>query len=643
MAGEARSKKAAKALGPVDQLEKHLHPDWWNRIFNSLYLKTDGDVVEDARITDMEVDRFSEHLGLKAGEQLLDICCGQGRHVLEWAHRGFEVCGMDRSRYLIQKAKSRAKAKNLNVSLKEGDARKLPFTTDRFDAVTLLGNSFGYFESASEDLLVLQEVKRVLKPGGRLLLDVSDGEFLRQSFEPRSWEWIDKNLFVCRERSIAGDGQRLISREVITDVKKGVIADQFYAERLYSQAELGELLAEAGFSEIEWHGEMVPESQRNQDLGMMSRRLVVTAKMVKEWTPVRRRSAATARKVTVLLGDPRKLDIIKPDAVFDEDDFVTLKRLKDALANLGDFRFKYIDDHDTMIAELKKLSGKDELIFNLCDEGFGNDPRQELHVPALLELFNLPYTGSNPQCLAFCYDKSLVRGAAREMGVAVSQAFFVRPDDSIFELPIEFPVLIKPNFGDSSFGITQKSLVHNMEELAAGIARIRDIQGFEKPFLVEEFLPGKDISFGVIGNAGDFRILPIIEEDYSGLPEGLPRICGYEAKWLPDSPYSCIRSIPANLPLDVEKEVIDGSLALFERLECRDYARFDWRLDKQGRPRLLEVNPNPGWCWDGHLAKMSHLENIDYSAMLGLIVEAAFKRTDSVSAKNSAQVIESQG
>lgn len=626
-------KPAPKALGPVAQLEAHLPADWWNKIFNSLYLKTDGDVVEDPKITAYEVDRFSEHLGLSGGESLLDLCCGQGRHVLEWARRGLEVSGMDRSRYLIQKAKARAKRAGLAPLFKEGDARKLPFSADKFDGVSILGNSFGYFESIAEDLLVLKEVRRVLKPGGRILLDLSDGDYLREHFEPRSWEWIDQNLFVCRERSLASDGQRLISREVITDVKKGVIADQFYAERLYSQAELEALLAEAGFSEIQWHGAMVPASERNQDLGMMSRRLVLSAEMHKEWAPVRQKRAAQARKVTVLLGDPRKLDIIKPDAVFDEDDLITLKRLKDALGSLGGFRFKYLDDHESLLGELKKLTGKDELVFNLCDEGFGNDPRQELHVPALLEMLGLPYTGSNPQCLAFCYDKSLVRGAAQEMGVAVPKAFFVRPNDSIFELPIEFPLLIKPNFGDSSFGITQKSLVRNMEELAEGIARIRDLQGFEKPFLVEQFLPGKDVSFGVIGNEGDFRLFPIIEEDYSALPEGLPRICGYEAKWLPESPYAKIRSIPANLDPQAEKEVIEGSLALFGRLECRDYARFDWRLDASGRPRLLEVNPNPGWCWDGHLAKMAQMEGVDYASMLGLIVEAAQKRIESVAQK----------
>ena len=73
-------------------------------------------------------------------------------------------------------------------------------------------------------------------------------------------------------------------------------------------------------------------------------------------------------------------------------------------------------------------------------------------------------------------------------------------------------------------------------------------------------------------------------------------------------------------------------LKLFERLECRDYARFDWRIDNNGTPRLLEVNPNPGWCWDGHLAKMAKLQGMSYSAMLASIVEACKSRMESAAA-----------
>lgn len=137
----------------------------------------------------------------------------------------------------------------------------------------------------------------------------------------------------------------------------------------------------------------------------------------------------------------------------------------------------------------------------------------------------------------------------------------------------------------------------------------------------------KKTCVGIIGNPSDsYTVLPIIEEDYSMLPAELPRICGYEAKWCPDSPYWKIKSVTAELPDETKGLIVEWCLKLFERLECRDYARFDWRLDAGDNPKLLEVNPNPGWCWDGHLAKMAKIAGITYVELLKMILQAAEQR-----------------
>jgi D-alanine-D-alanine ligase len=627
---EKRSTRQAMVLGPVDSLEDHVQADWWRNIFNCLYLKTDADVVDDLHITRKEVDLFSTILNLTTDDTILDLCCGQGRHALEISKRGFKVEGLDRSRYLIQKAKASARKENLSVKFKEGDARKLPFPPDSFEVVMMLGNSFGYFETVQDDLRILKEIFRVLKPWGRVLLDVTDGEYLKEKFQARSWEWIDKKLFVCRERSLSADRQRLISREVIADVTKGVIADQFYAERLYTREDLLTLLKEAGFSDGVIHGEIATDSVRNQDLGMMEKRIMITGRVKKEWTPVKRGLPKTAKKkIVVLFGDPNKPDPLKPCAVFDDDDLYTIDQLKSALHTLKEYNFTYLSNHNTIIPDLSKLSGKVDLVLNLCDEGYNNDPRKELHIPALLEMLDLPYTGSSSQCLAFCYDKSLVRGIAKEMDIPVPEAFFIEPDDASFNLPICFPVLVKPNFGDSSFGITQQSVANSHEQLINAISMIRERLGYDKPILVEALLTGKDLSVGIIGNPlTSYTVLPITEEDYSEVPKHLPRICGYEAKWLPDSPYYKIKSVPANLTEAAEKFIVECCMKLFERLECRDYSRFDWRLDAKGQPKLLEVNPNPGWCWDGHLAKMAKFGGVSYAEMLRAILQAGEQRLE---------------
>ena len=620
-------KKQRKILGPISNLEEYIRPDWWRHIFNSLYLKTDADVVDDPNITCQEVDLFTGILNLSPEHRILDLCCGQGRHSLELTRRGFNLVeGLDRSHYLIQKAKDSERKEGLNVKFREGDARKLPYLPDTFDVVMFLGNSFGYFETIQDDVRVLKEVFRVLKPWGRFLIDVTDGGYLREHFQPRSWEWIDKKHFVCRERSLSLDKQKLISREVVSHVEKGIIADQFYAERLYTRESLIKILKKEGFSDITIHSTISTDSQRNQDLGMMEKRIIVTAVIKKEWTLLKKRKGLQ-KNVVVILGDPTKSDPIKPLSTYDDDDFYTIDQMKGSLRELKRYQFTYIDNHDNIIHNLKKLKTKTDIVFNLCDEGYKNIATKELHIPAILEVLGIPYTGAAPQCLAYCYDKSLVRGIAKEMEISVPEAFFIKPQDITFELPFDFPVIVKPNFGDSSFGITQRSVATNSEEFLNAITEIRENFGYDKPIIVEEFLTGKDLSVGIIGNSPeDYTVLPIIEQDYSILQKGLPQICGYESKWLPNSPYWNIKSIPATLPKETGKSIVACCLKLFERLECRDYTRFDWRLDQRGNPKLLEVNPNPGWCWDGHLAKMAKLAGMSYSKMLEAILHAAEQR-----------------
>ncbi|MFX1447505.1 MAG: methyltransferase domain-containing protein, partial [Promethearchaeota archaeon] len=622
---EKKKESKITCIGPVNELEEYVKKDWWKKIFNSFYLKTDADVVDDQKITQAEVDFFSKILELNTEQHILDLCCGQGRHSIELASRGFnKVEGLDRSRYLIQKARSSAKKQGVFLKFKEGDARKLQYHNDEFDRVLILGNSFGYFETINDDLKVLKEVYRILKPWGKLLIDLTDGAYVKQNFQPRSWEWIDKEYFVCRERALSTDEQRLISREVITHVNKGVLVDQFYAERLYSEDQIKNLLTRAGFSDIQFHGTINPNSQRNQDLGMMEQRIIVTTTVKKDWSELRIKPKNIKKNVAVIFGDPSKPDKLKPLNEFDDDDFYTIDQLKSALKETKGYNFIYLNNHDSLINELTKLKGQIDYVFNLCDEGYYNEARKELHLPALLEILKINYTGSGPQCLAFCYDKSLIRGIAKELEIPVPEAIFVKPEDRIIDLPLFFPAIVKPNFGDSSFGITQHSVVNNGEELLNAITEIRESFGYNHPILIEKYLPGKDLSLGIIGNPPhDYIILPINEEDYSSLPPELPKICGYEAKWIPESPYWNIKSKLAVLPAETIQIIESSSLKLFERLECRDYVRFDWRLDAEGNPKLLEVNPNPGWCWDGHLAKMAKYAGIEYKDMIAEILKSA--------------------
>jgi D-alanine-D-alanine ligase len=620
-----RAPAARSCLGPVADLEAHLPPEWWRGLFNALYVKTDGDVVENVENTRREVDFIVSAAAINPHSHILDLCCGQGRHSLELARRGFRnVTGVDRSRYLIRLARKRAQTDGLNVVFKEGDARNPRLPESSFDCVVIMGNSFGYFSNKQDDERVLTSVGKMLRPTGQLVLDITDGAFMQEHFERRSWEWIDEHHFVCRERSISQDGERLISREVIVNDEMGVIADQFYAERLYTKESIARLLDKTGFRNIRHHGTAEALSDRDQDLGMMARRILLTADAPQQ-VARKSRGKLQALDITVILGDPRLPDTVKRNGAFNPEDLETVRKLKDALSELKSYRFRYLDNHKTLERDLADL--RTDLVLNFCDEGFNNDPFKELHVPAMLDVLAIPYTGAGASALAACYDKGLVRAVAESLDVPVPLETYVRSGDQGATLPSVFPAILKPNYGDSSQGITKDAVVNDTKALLDYLDKLR--QEFpRRPILVQEYLTGPEYSVSLIGNPEQgLRALPILEVDYTRLDDKLPKILGYESKWEPDSPYwTQIRYLEANLPDHVQGQLIEHSARLFERLGCRDYARFDFRADADGEIKLLEVNPNPGWCWDGKLNIMAGFSGMRYSELLRQILVAAEER-----------------
>jgi D-alanine-D-alanine ligase len=464
-----------------------------------------------------------------------------------------------------------------------------------------------------------------LSPGGGVIaLDITNGDWMRQNFVPRSWEWIDQDHFVCRERSLSADATRLISREVVVHAERGVIVDQFYAERLYARETIMLLLEQAGFTRIREHDALEADSERNQDLGMMARRMFLTAKLP-PLPATRRKSKTVFSKVRVLMGDPRLPDKCKRDGQFNAEDLNTIERLHDALGEIVDYSFSFADNHASLMSELR--SDPPEFALNLCDEGFDNDAFKELHVPAMLELLGIPYSGAGPAALGLCYNKALVRSIADSLNVPVPLETYVDPDDQSATLPSVWPALVKPMCGDSSVGITCDSVVDRPEALIERVEQLRaEFPGMA--MLIQEFLTGNEYSIGIVGNPGQgYYFLPPLEVDYSGLDADLPQILGYESKWLPESPYwNQITYHEANLDGETTRRLYDQSSLLFERMGCRDYARFDFRADSAGQIKLLEVNPNPGWCWDGKLNFMAGYAGKRYSDLLRMILEAAQSR-----------------
>jgi D-alanine-D-alanine ligase len=232
--------------------------------------------------------------------------------------------------------------------------------------------------------------------------------------------------------------------------------------------------------------------------------------------------------------------------------------------------------------------------------------------------------------MVICYDKAIVRLVAEFHGIPVPREHFIEAGAAEGDLPDMYPALIKPNAADGSVGITKDAVVRSPDEARHYLRWLHhELPG--RDVLMQEYLPGRELGLGVIGNPNaDFLILPALEVDYSGLSPALNPILSFESKAVPNSPYwTDIRFKPAELPADLEDEMRGWVRRLFKRLGLRDYGRFDFRMAADGGPKLMEVNPNPAWANDGKLAFMAGFAGLHYPQMLERVLQAALSRLSS--------------
>jgi D-alanine-D-alanine ligase len=330
------------------------------------------------------------------------------------------------------------------------------------------------------------------------------------------------------------------------------------------------------------------------------------------------------QKVTVILGDPKLPDRAKTNHRFTAEDLDSVERMQAALAELDSYIFDFHNNHNRLINDL--LSRPPVFAVNFCDNGYRNEARHELHIAAFLEMLDIPYSGSGPVALGLCYDKALVRALASAHDIPVAREIFF--DNHTDSPPIsEYPAFIKPNSADGSVGITEKSLVNNAAEARNYLKLLRE-QLPGQPVLIQEFLSGTEYGLGLIGNPGQgFTALPILEVNYDDLDTNLPKILSYASKIDSDSPYwTQIKYRLADIDEATRKRLQGYAEILFEHLGLRDYGRFDFRADRNGEIKLMEVNPNPAWCWDGKLNFMAGFRDMNYSELLGLIIRTAQQR-----------------
>lgn len=251
-------------------------PDWWKTLFDETYLITDARSVCNYEVTCREVDFLEQVLGLNKSWAILDLCGGQGRHALELSRRGFhEVTVLDYSEYLVGLGREQARKEGLNTVFILNDARETGLAGLSYRVITVMANSFGYFIDEVENQRILEEASRLLIPGGLLLLDLPNREYVLKNMALRSWHEANEEIVVCRQRRLEGDV--IFGRELVISREKGLIRDATYCTRLYSRDKITDMLRSAGFVSVDVQKDFVSHG-RKDDYGSMTNRMIVIAR-----------------------------------------------------------------------------------------------------------------------------------------------------------------------------------------------------------------------------------------------------------------------------------------------------------------------------------------------------------------------------
>ena len=280
------------------------------------------------------------------------------------------------------------------------------------------------------------------------------------------------------------------------------------------------------------------------------------------------------------------------------------------------------DDFHLLVDELTK--NRPDVIFNFV-ELFFNNPKLEMNVTGIYELLEIPYTGAPPLALANCQSKVFTKRLLGSYGIKTANFELVKTFAERYKHALRFPIIVKPAFEDASAGIDYNAVVHNNSELNAKINYI--FSEFKQAALIEEFIEGRELNVAVMGDEIPV-VLPISEIDFSAMPDHLPNIVSYQAKWdqMHESYHKTIPICPAVLPKKIQVKAEKIALAAFKAMGVRDYARIDMRLSTANELFVLEVNPNPDLTEGAGFMRSAEAAGFTYDEVLEKLIRFALLR-----------------
>jgi D-alanine-D-alanine ligase len=312
---------------------------------------------------------------------------------------------------------------------------------------------------------------------------------------------------------------------------------------------------------------------------------------------------------------------IAEDALEEYDSVEVIKAIASGLRAAG-HSVTYLGGGKKFLSKITKT--KPDFVFNIA-EGRGSFRSREAQIPAILEMLDIPYCGSDPETLAITLDKPLAKQLVREAGVSTPDWLLIQSKKELSELPdkvFPLPAFVKPAWEGSSKGIRLTSLA-NTAIKARTIAKSL-LNNYNQPVLIEKYIEGDEVTVGIIGNSppsivGIMRVLP--KKKFKNFVYSLE----VKRDWRNLVEYEC----PAKFNKKTLKRISEFSTTVYRVLGCRDFSRVDFRVSPDGTPYFLEVNPLPGLNpLSGDLPLMSYQMGWKYNALIKAILEAALRRNN---------------
>jgi D-alanine-D-alanine ligase len=304
-----------------------------------------------------------------------------------------------------------------------------------------------------------------------------------------------------------------------------------------------------------------------------------------------------------------------PEAVMEFDTEETIGALERSLQELGHTVLRV--GRGTDLARRLAAGERWDLVFNIAEGVSGRS--REAQVPAVCELFDQPYTFSDPLTCALTLDKSLAKRLVRDHGLPTTEFSVVERLADLEKVAFEGPLFVKPLAEGSSKGINGRSKVETRTELKALCAEL--LGAFRQPLLVEPFLPGRELTVGIVGNGAAAAAVAVMEISFVDGDEREAYTATNKDDFATRVSYRLLNGEP------VAERARQIALDAYRALSCRDAARIDLRCDALGEPQFLEANPLPGLNpRTGDLPMMSRLAGISHPELLGRILAAAGER-----------------